>query len=66
MSGKRLRDQSGQASLEYVLILALALTASALLAKGLSQALDASVLRFGAQLEKDLKTGRAQASVYNN
>ncbi len=61
-----LKKEGGQAVLEYVLILSLALGAAVTLARGVREALDSGVLKLGAQLEKDLRTGRAPAHVFKN
>lgn len=60
------RDEDGQAVIEYVLVLSATLVAAGLLARGILNALDSGVLKLGGQLEKDLKTGRAPISVYQN
>lgn len=58
--GRRLaREDSGQAVTEYILLLSVILTAVIALLKGVLAALDKFTLAFGAQLEKDLKAGRA-------
>lgn len=60
------RDESGQGVIEYVLVLSATLVGAGLLARGILSALDSGVLKLGGQLEKDLKTGRAPISVYQN
>lgn len=60
------RDEGGQAVLEYVLVLSGTLVAAGMLARGILSALDSGVLKLGGQLEKDLRTGRAPLSVYQN
>ena len=60
------RDEGGQAVIEYVLVLSATLVAAGFLARGILSALDSGVLKLGGQLEKDLKTGRAPISVYQN
>jgi Flp pilus assembly pilin Flp len=59
---KFVRDESGQAITEYVLIMSLALGGAIAISKGLMSMLDKFTLAFGAQLEKDLKSGRAVSS----
>jgi Flp pilus assembly pilin Flp len=61
-----LRDEDGQAVIEYILILSGTLIAAGMLARGILSALDSGVLKLGGQLEKDLRTGRAPLSVYQN
>ena len=60
------RDEDGQAVIEYVLVLSATLVAAGMLARGILSALDNGVLKLGGQLEKDLKTGRAPLTVYQN
>ncbi len=60
------RDEGGQAVIEYVLVLSATLVGAGMLARGILSALDSGVLKLGGQLEKDLKTGRAPLSVYQN
>jgi Flp pilus assembly pilin Flp len=61
-----LRDESGQGVIEYILLLSVMVIGAGLLARGILNALDSGVLKLGGQLEKDLKTGRAPLSVYQN
>ena len=60
-----LMDERGQATVEYILILSLTVTGASLLVRAIIKGLDNGVLRFGAQLERDLKTGRVPASVWS-
>jgi Flp pilus assembly pilin Flp len=60
------RDDSGQAFTEYILLLSISVTLAAALARGLIGALDTMTLLFGGQLEQDIKTGRASVSIWNN
>lgn len=66
LAKKFVRDESGQAITEYILIMSLALGGAVAISKGLMSALDKFTLAFGAQLEKDLKAGRAPSSVWTN
>lgn len=59
-------DDRGQATLEYVLLLAFTIGGTVGLAKAILATLDKGVLRLGAQLEMDLKTGRADLSAWKN
>lgn len=61
-----LRDEGGQATVEYILLLSFSLLVVISFARGLMSSIDRGILRFGGQLEKDLKTGRAPLSVYIN
>jgi hypothetical protein len=59
-------EENGQATMEYVIILAASVTGAAALARQIMNTLDAGILRLGAQLEQDLKTGRAPLNVWQN
>lgn len=59
-------DESGQGTTEYILILATTITGTVFLARGILSTLDKGVLRLGAQLERDLKTGRAKLGTWKN
>lgn len=60
------KAQSGQAVLEYIILLSITLTGATLIARGILTSLDDAVLRFGGKLEKNLKTGRAPVGVWKN
>jgi Flp pilus assembly pilin Flp len=60
------RDESGQATVEYILILTLAAVGAGTMARSLLGVLDRGILKLGVQLENDLKTGRAPANVWDN
>jgi Flp pilus assembly pilin Flp len=66
LAKKFARDESGQAFTEYVLIMSLALGGAIGISKMLMSVLDEFTKAFGAQLEKDLKAGRAPTSVWKN
>lgn len=59
-------DTQGQGTVEYLLILSFVIFSASQLNKQLIGTIDRLVLRVGAQLEKDLKTGRAPLSVWSN
>ena len=61
-----LEDTSGQATVEYILILSFCVVSAVAMAKGILTVLDKGILRLGGQLEKDLKTGRAPLGVWTN
>jgi len=61
-----LQNSSGQATTEYILMLTIAVIISLLLTRGILEAVDRSILVFGGNLEKQLKTGRAPVNVYIN
>lgn len=61
-----IKDESGQGTVEYLLILSVTIGFSIGMAKIALAALDTGILKFGAQLEKDLRTGRMPPSVYKN
>jgi len=57
-------SESGQAILEYVLLLAFVVAMSALVVTGIMGGVDRGILVFGATLEKDLKTGRMPSGAW--
>jgi Flp pilus assembly pilin Flp len=60
------RDESGQGTMEYILLLSIIVTGAAAFARAVVGTLDSGILRLGGALEKDLKTGRAQVNVWEN
>jgi Flp pilus assembly pilin Flp len=73
--GRRVRKQfrrflreedSGQATVEYILLLAFCALTAVAMSKGILGALDRGVLRLGGQLERDLKSGRAPLGIWSN
>lgn len=63
---KFLSEEDGQGVIEYIILLSVTVIGAGLLARGILKALDGGILKLGGQLEKDLKTGRAPLSVYQN
>jgi Flp pilus assembly pilin Flp len=63
---KFLLDESGQGTVEYILILSATVLGAATLGRAALRALDRGSLLIGGQLEKDLKTGRVPLSVWTN
>jgi hypothetical protein len=61
-----LLDDSAQAMTEYLLILSATIFIVSQLGRKILGILDNGILRLGAQLEKDLKTGRAPLDVWEN
>jgi Flp pilus assembly pilin Flp len=61
-----LKDENGQATVEYILLLSITVVGAASFARVIMSSLDRAVLRLGGQLEKDLKSGRAPLSVWEN
>ena len=61
-----LRDESGQGTLEYVLILTFTVVAASALFRKLTELMDDGFKIFAAQLEKDLKSGRKPLNVWKN
>ncbi len=59
-------DDEGQGTVEYILLLSASVLAAVQLSRKMIGILDTGVLRLGAQLEQDLKTGRAPLSVWKN
>ena len=62
----RTRKQSGQAIIEYILVLIVAITAAGLLAKFTKTAWNQGVIGLGGNLESALKTGRTPSSAWKN
>jgi hypothetical protein len=58
--------QSGQSLLEYILIVGLVVFGAAQVSRRFIDTLDRVVLRVGADLERDLKSGRAPLGVWSN
>jgi hypothetical protein len=61
-----LADECGQGTLEYILILSATVVGAGAISKQVIRALDSGVLKLGGQLEKDLKSGRADLRVWSN
>jgi hypothetical protein len=59
-------DESGQAILEYILILSVVVVGAGLVGRGVLASLDRGVMRLGGQLEKDLRTGRQTLGAWKN
>jgi Flp pilus assembly pilin Flp len=59
-------DESGQSTVEYILILSVCVVGASQLGSAILRILDNGILRVGGQLEKDLKTGRAPLHVWSN
>ena len=57
---------AGQGTVEYILILAVIVLGASQIGKRILYSFDLSVLRIGAELERDLKSGRAPLSVWSN
>ena len=60
------RDESGQGTVEYVLILSTMAIGTIKFAQAMLAVLDRGILNLGGQLEKDLKTGRANIAIWKN
>jgi hypothetical protein len=58
--------EQGQGTVEYLLILSFVIFSASQINKQLIGTIDRLVLRVGAQLEKDLKTGRDPLGVWSN
>ena len=59
-------NEQGQSLIEYLLILSVVVLFSAQISKNFVSLLDRVVVRVGADLERDLKTGRAKLGVWSN
>jgi hypothetical protein len=60
------RDERGQGTIEYILILSAAVLGAAALGRAILRSLDRGVLFIGGTLEQDLKSGRAPLDVWKN
>ena len=60
------RDDAGQATLEYILILSASVVGAAAISRSIISAVDRGILHLGAELEKDLRTGRLPVDVWKN
>jgi hypothetical protein len=60
------RNESGQGLVEYLLIVGLIVVAASQVSRKFIYTLDRLVLRVGADLERDLKSGRAPLGVWSN
>jgi Flp pilus assembly pilin Flp len=61
-----LRDEEGQATVEYILILSVVVVGASAIARTVLNTLDQGILTFGGQLEKDLHTGKASLNAWSN
>lgn len=59
-------NQEGQGTVEYLVILSASVLGAAALAQQMKSIIDRGILRLGAQIEKDLKVGRAPLNVWQN
>lgn len=63
---QRKKRQSGQGTIEYILILAFAVSSASLLSRAMKSAWEGSVLKLGGRLEQSLKTGRVPYSAWKD
>ena len=66
MSRQLSNDESGQAIVEYILLLSVLFTVSVGFSRRIISSLDSSISVFNATLEKDLRTGRADVRFWEN
>ena len=66
VTSKIIQSQSGQAVTEYILLLAITVSLCLVIARGLLERVDGTVLAFGAKLEKKLRTGKHPPSIWKN
>ena len=64
MGKKRNRNESGQAITEYVLLLAIVLGMLSLFISKLTGSFDVATVGLGGKMEKQLRTGKAPASIW--
>ena len=60
------KDDCGQGIVEYIVILSACLVGAVGIAKQMMKGMNTGILRLGAQLEQDLKTGRIPLSAWDN
>lgn len=60
------KNKKGQATVEYILVLAFVLFFAGKASKSIIGMLDTGILKVGGRLEKQLKTGRAQLNTWKN
>ncbi len=60
------KNDSGQATTEYILVLAFAVVIATTLSRRLLDVMDRGILNLGGVLERDLKTGKAPLNVWSN
>ncbi len=60
------RDDAGQATVEYILLLSAVVALAGGLSRAMLRAVDNGILFFGANLEKNIKTGRINAGIWGN
>jgi Flp pilus assembly pilin Flp len=61
---KTLRSETGQGTVEYILILLIAITVATLLSKGVSSIWQGNVNKMGGNMEQSLKTGRLPTNAW--
>jgi hypothetical protein len=61
-----IQDDGGQGTLEYVLLLTFCIISASALFRRLIEMMDGGFQVFGAQLERDLKSGRSPLNVWKN
>ena len=59
-------SEAGQATIEYVIIMTAAVTVAITLGRSLLKVFDSGLLKLGAQVERDLKTGRGELDIWKN
>jgi Flp pilus assembly pilin Flp len=60
------RDEAGQATVEYILLLAGIVGGSALVSRAFGTSFTRGILSLGSVLEKDLRTGRVDVTIWRN
>lgn len=64
--GRGPRNESGQGTIEYILLIAMVAGLAGLLNRAILGSFDTSVLKLGGALEKRLRTGKADVTTWNN
>lgn len=61
-----IQDEDGQGTLEYIVIMTACLSGSIAMYRQILGVLDKGIVRLGAVLEQDLKTGRMPIDIWKN
>lgn len=66
LGSRFLRDERGQATTEYILLLSFIGVFSGVFGRRMLKTITDSILKFNTELEKDLKTGRTPLRAWRN
>ena len=66
LCARLLKDEGGQATIEYVLLLSITIVGAITLTRAVFKIMDEGILQFGGELERNLKTGRTSVGIWKN